>query len=164
MVSNGGSYVDGDDCGATDVGTLRAGDLNGDGKPDLLFNNSIRLGTGAGSFSSATPIDFGPEFMFMDLFDLNGDGNLDAIGNSQGLLAAKLGNGRGGFRPRQLWPPTRWHSARSRTSTGMEFWISFTRIIWRSVLRKRSRCRIGFDSSRRKLGIESNCHPRCKGR
>jgi len=97
LVSNGGSYVDGDDCGATDVGTLRAGDLNADGKPDLLFNGLIRLGTGAGSFLAATPIDFGPEFTFIDLFDLNGDGNLDAIGSTQGLLAAKLGNGRGGF-------------------------------------------------------------------
>ena len=112
-----------------------------------------------------TPIDFGPEFMFMDLFDLNGDGNLDAIGNSQGLLAAKLGNGRGGF-----------PSSTTLTADAVAF-STLQDVNGDGVLDFVYSDHLAFGSTQSDPVVESvsiapavssgtnqTCHPRCKGR
>jgi hypothetical protein len=81
------------------------GDLNGDGKLDLVTANSgassvsVLLGTGTGGFSAAGSYSVGSGPQSVALGDLNGDGKLDAVtansgGNSVTVL---LGNGGGGF-------------------------------------------------------------------
>jgi len=86
------------------------GDLNGDGWTDIVaINNSGRasvasvfLGNGDGSFGAATAFAAGGRGSFdVELADMTGDGNLDAVitnhrSNTVSLLA---GNGAGAFGP-----------------------------------------------------------------
>ncbi len=90
--------------------SIAIGDVNGDGKPDLVVSNycgsnvncatggvSILLGNADGTFQAAqvtlTPANFSQGQIALS--DFNGDGNLDiAIGNGSVLL---LGNGDGTF-------------------------------------------------------------------
>jgi len=90
----------------TDEGTLLSaiavGDVNGDGKPDVVgidVANSglwVYLGNGDGTFTALTP-DFAIKGQTFVLGDFRGDGKLDiAILQSNGLAVA-LGNGDGTF-------------------------------------------------------------------
>ncbi|MCC6363758.1 MAG: VCBS repeat-containing protein [Bryobacterales bacterium] len=89
---------------------ITIGDLNGDGKPDLVVATSstvigdyqlgILLGNGNGSFQQATfvPTDFGPQDVLIG--DFNGDGKVDLIvshccGDTD--MTYLLGNGNGTF-------------------------------------------------------------------
>jgi hypothetical protein len=80
-------------------GTLAAGDLNGDGKLDLVLMNNdlvqIYLGAGNGSFSNAHSYHPSPVLNEAGLIlaDFNADGKLD-IATANNIL---LGNGNGTF-------------------------------------------------------------------
>jgi hypothetical protein len=100
---------------------LNAGDLNGDGKLDLVTVNSnpdndvsVVLGDGRGGFTRApgSPFAVGPGPYPGTLGDLNGDGHLDIIATTTDHskdgeavsreLTTLIGDGRGGFRRSQI--------------------------------------------------------------
>ena len=61
-------------------GDVVAGDLNGDGHLDLFFGNTVLLNDGTGHFHDTNQsIDIGSG---VSLGDVNGDGSLDAVGQS----------------------------------------------------------------------------------
>jgi RHS repeat-associated protein len=81
------------------------GDLNGDGKVDLVTTNtsnnsvSVLLGNGDGTFAAATRYGAGPRPKSLALGDLDKDGDLDiAIANqTSGTVSILNGNGNGTF-------------------------------------------------------------------
>ena len=83
--------------------SVATGDLNGDGKLDLVVANfdaskiSVLLGKGNGQF--ATPVDYpvGKHPAFVLLGDVNGDGKLDVVvcNEAEGTLSIFVGNGDG---------------------------------------------------------------------
>ena len=94
---------------ASNLGTAVAvagGDLNGDGKLDLLvFQQSsqllqVALGNGDGTFQDSIPTPPVANFPgSWQLLDINGDGNLDVVTNKyeQDVVAVLLGHGDGSF-------------------------------------------------------------------
>jgi hypothetical protein len=87
--------------------SIISADFNGDGKKDLATANwnandvSIFLGTGAGSFGSATnfSVSANPQALIKE--DFNGDGKADlaVVNQSSKNVSILLGNGSGGFSP-----------------------------------------------------------------
>lgn len=82
--------------------SMAVGDLNGDGKPDLVTANygantvSVLLGNGNGTFGVKTEYAVGTNPFFLRTGDLNGDGRLDlATANDRGTVSVLLGNGDG---------------------------------------------------------------------
>ncbi len=82
------------------------GDLNGDGKTDLVVANSgfgnvaVMLGNGDGTFQAPQYIAPGTNPAAVTLADFNGDGNPDiAVANSSGSAVILTGNGDGTFQP-----------------------------------------------------------------
>jgi len=73
-------------------------DLNGDGKPDLIFTDgTVLLGKGDGTFTVAAALSVTGDSIAAG--DFNGDGKADVIvtSNSSTVLSVLLGNGDGTF-------------------------------------------------------------------
>jgi hypothetical protein len=75
------------------------GDLNGDGKADLVVmnqsNSSVFLNNGNGTFGAAQNITSGGQSIALG--DLNGDGKLDLVIANYSNLSVLLGSGNGSF-------------------------------------------------------------------
>jgi hypothetical protein len=91
------------------VNDVRAADLNGDGKLDILTANlgvstiSIFLGNGDGSFQKDILLDGGKDCAFLGVGDLNGDGKLDFVVThwTGDFMSVFLNKGNGEFLPRK---------------------------------------------------------------
>lgn len=87
--------------------SMAEGDINGDGKRDLVtanlngFDISVLLGDGAGGFAAATKISLAPENpRSITLGDLNMDSKLDIItANTSNNVMILIGTGTGTFGP-----------------------------------------------------------------
>jgi FG-GAP-like repeat len=88
------------------------GDLNGDGKPDLVAANqfgssvSVLLGNGDGTFGAKQDFATGAGPYSVALGDLNGDGALDLAAAIFGdsAVSVLIGDGLGGFGPKTDYP------------------------------------------------------------
>jgi hypothetical protein len=98
--------------GGTQPITLVLGDVNKDGRLDVVTASSrgmgVLLGNGNGTFTAVqgSPFSAGNSPIGVALGDFNGDGNLDAAvagGGANGTLTILLGNGTGTFT--QSGPP-----------------------------------------------------------
>lgn len=83
------------------------GDINGDGKPDLVATHhdqsklTVLLGDGAGGFRevAGSPFEMGRNVWRVELADVNRDRRLDVITAGGDSVRIMLGDGAGSFRP-----------------------------------------------------------------
>ena len=102
------------DSGGYTAQSVAVGDLNGDGKPDLVVANSnsntvgVLLNNGDGTFQTAVTYPSGGYDAYsVAVADVNGDGKLDVIvaslyvsnNDNSGTVGVLLGNGDGTFQP-----------------------------------------------------------------
>ena len=111
------------DLGFSSAAHAAVGDLNGDGKPDLITTGCITnggvcegamvvlSGNGDGTFQSVVSNDLVPQGRIAIVGDLNGDGHADLVFASEfahpprglGLITVLLGNGDGTFSTAQSY-------------------------------------------------------------
>jgi hypothetical protein len=86
---------------------IAAGDINGDGKPDIVTSHDDRdfvavlIGGGRGTFVKTPnpPVEMGGRAGEVVLVDLDGNGTSDIVaGTGQDVVVVKLSDGKGGFR------------------------------------------------------------------
>jgi hypothetical protein len=88
------------------------GDLNGDGKSDLITADyvsgrvTVYLGVGDGTFAAGVDYDAGPHPGSIVVADINGDGKLDVIVSSasEGTISLLSGVGDGTLQSRKSYP------------------------------------------------------------
>jgi VCBS repeat protein/Big-like domain-containing protein len=80
------------------------GDLNGDGKPDVVITDGgtegqigVFLNTGNGALGTGTFLNVGSAATAVWLADFNGDGHLDILAVTSPKLQILFGDGKGGF-------------------------------------------------------------------
>jgi hypothetical protein len=103
----GGKFSTGTDesTGGTVDGAPAIGDVNGDGKPDIVValassnQISVLINTGNGTFNNGLTYPSGPVLGPPVLADVNGDGKLDVVlvGQSSSNVYVLLNNGNGAF-------------------------------------------------------------------
>lgn len=126
FLSNGdGTFTAGQvyDSGGRGSAAVAVGDVNGDGKPDMLIANQcepdggglydnncangaigILLGNGDGTFNPApSQVVTDGNLQSMSLADLKADGKLDAVATTETGVAVLLGNGDGTFQPPTIY-------------------------------------------------------------
>ena len=102
--------------GVFGASSVIAGDVNGDGKLDLIVASScstctigavgVLLGNGDGTFQPAvTYSSGGSEASFLAISDLNGDGRLDVLVANGAGVGVLLGNGNGTFQAGRNYRP-----------------------------------------------------------
>ena len=85
--------------------SVAAGDVNGDGKVDLVTANSydnnvsVLLGTGTGTFGAAQNFAAGLQPRSVAMADFNGDGKIDLLTANAGSVSVLFGTGTGSFSP-----------------------------------------------------------------
>ena len=86
------------------LGALVAGDLNGDGKQDLIVApvagnqvDVVLLGNGDGTFTQHQLITGSYGFFQAATIDINGDSHLDLVSAANGNTFVALGDGKGNF-------------------------------------------------------------------
>jgi hypothetical protein len=92
--------------GYSGLAQVMVGDLNGDGKPDIIVSEpkvnsvSVLLNNGNGSFAPAQTYSVGATPTAVAVGDFNRDGKLDIVtANSNGTVSLLLNNGAGAFGP-----------------------------------------------------------------
>ena len=90
-------------------GAIVAGDVNEDGKQDLIVGpvaglqyDVVLLGNGDGTFTEKGQISTSYGFFSAALIDINGDKHLDLIAGGNGSLYVHLGDGEGNFTQQPL--------------------------------------------------------------
>jgi hypothetical protein len=85
------------------------GDVNGDGRPDVVVANwssgmAVLLGNGDGTFRAPVAYETGGDNDAVAIADVNGDGKLDVLIGDQITVNVLLGNGDGTFQPEVAYP------------------------------------------------------------
>jgi YD repeat-containing protein len=114
------SYPAGDGGWFNGPQSIATGDLNGDGRIDLLTANpasdslSIFFGNGDGTFQNQQRFEVGDNPLYVAAADVNADGKLDMVSanSSSRDVSVILGNGDGSFRPQLRY------TAGNETSSG----------------------------------------------
>ena len=86
-------------------GPLAIGDLNGDGKLDLVADVGVLLGNGDGTFTPLSSVTIPGGTISIALADVNGDGKLDVVVADQVSVKVQLGNGDGTLQPAVSFKP-----------------------------------------------------------